>query len=169
MAGRISEKRTIDNVLKQYDSDHKSPFNKSIQYICIPLLTFGLLGLVWSIPFPHLEFLGRYNGFINWASFLIALTIYYYYKLSPILSYGILLLVFAFSAAIVGLEKLNINSNWPPLGQVCLGIFIVGLILQFWGYTTERKSPTVLNQFRDLLNGPLWLMSALYRSFKLPV
>ena len=168
MANKISEKRKIDIVLNQYNNDQQNSFNKAVQYICVPLLTFGLLGLVWSIPFPHLNFLGRYNGFVNWASFLIAFSIYYYYKLSPVLSYGILLVVFAFSAAIVSLEKLHTNSNWPPMGQVCLGVFIVGLIFQIWGYTRESKTPSVADQFRSLLNGPLWLMCELFKRIKIP-
>jgi uncharacterized membrane protein YGL010W len=169
MANKTSEKRKIDFVLDQYNDDHQNSFNKAVQYICVPLLAFGLFGLVWSVPFPHLDFLGKYNGFINWASFLIAFSIYYYYKLSPVLSYGILLIVFAFSAAIVALEKLHINSNWPPMGQVCMGIFVLGLILQIWGFKSESKAPSVSNQFSALLNGPLWLMATLFKSLKIPV
>ncbi|MBC8054242.1 MAG: DUF962 domain-containing protein [Sphingobacteriaceae bacterium] len=158
-----TEKRKINNILDDFDKAHTSPSNRFLQWIYIPLLTFGLLGLVWSIPFPHLEFLGRYNGFVNWASFLIAFAIYYYYKVSPLLSYGILLIVFAFSAGIVGLEKAHINNNWPMMGTVCLLIFTLGLILQFAGSGSETKPTGFSPQMKTLLDSPLWLMSLIFR------
>src|SRR5690606_16134611 len=99
------ETSKIDTIIENYSALHQHPANRFIQWFCIPLLTFGLLGFIWSIPFPQLAFLGKYSGYLNWASFLIAFSIYYYLKVSPLLSYGILLMVFAFSAGIVTLEK----------------------------------------------------------------
>jgi uncharacterized membrane protein YGL010W len=157
------EKRKIDTVINDFDTAHRDSINRSIQWICIPMLTLGLMGLVWSIPFPHLNFLGNYNGFINWASFLIALTMYYYYKLSPLLSYGILLVLFAFSALIVSFEKLHLTNNWPSEGTVCLMIFVAGLILQFIGLKKEKAVVTLARQLTFLLNGPLWLIYNLFQ------
>jgi len=158
MASKQPAKSRIDTIIEKYSALHQHPANRFIQWFCVPLLTFGLLGFVWSIPFPQLDFLGKYNGFVNWASFLIAFSIYYYLKVSPLLSYGILLTVFAFSAGIVTLEKLHTNEGWPTMGNVCLIIFIIGLILQFIGYRKEGKTPSLLQNFEFLLNGPLWIM-----------
>lgn len=165
MAEKQVEKKEIHAVIQDYSELHKNPINRSIQWICIPLLTFGLLGIVWSIPFPYLAFLGKYNGFVNWASFLIACSIYYYYKLSPVLSYGILLFVFAFSAGIVGLEKLHTNQSWPTMGSACMGIFVLGLALQFFGYKYEGKTPALSSNIKSLLNGPIWLMHRVFNKF----
>ncbi|MEJ6979590.1 Mpo1-like protein [Pedobacter sp. P351] len=162
MAEKQIEKKEIHTVIQDFSEAHKNPVNSSLQWICISLLTFGILGIVWSVPFPNLSFLGKYNGFVNWASFLIAFSIYYYYKLSPILSYGILLFVFAFSAGIVGLEKLHTNQNWPTMGAVCLGVFMLGLMLQFFGYKYEGKTPGFSSNIKSLLNGPIWLMYKLF-------
>jgi uncharacterized membrane protein YGL010W len=153
----------VSLIIDDYSAFHKNSTNRILQWICIPFLTFGVLGIVWSIPFPYLAFLGKYNGFVNWASFLIAFSIYYYYKMSPILSYGILLFVFAFSAGIVGLEKLHTQSSWPQMGSVCMGVFVVGLILQFIGYKYEGTTPSLSSNFKLLLNGPLWLMYMLFK------
>ncbi|WP_256011369.1 Mpo1 family 2-hydroxy fatty acid dioxygenase [Desertivirga xinjiangensis] len=157
----------VIKVLNQYSEAHQSPTNKLLQWIYVPLLSFGLLGLIWAIPFPHLNFLGRYNGFVNWASFLIAFSIYYYYKLSPLLSYGMLLVVFAFSAGIVSLEKLHTNQGWPQLPQVCLIIFILGLLLQFIGYSAEGKIPSFITNLKFLLTGPMWLIHQLLKKVRL--
>ena len=136
---------------------------KLIHWICVPLIVFSLLGLVWSIPFPHLAFLGKYNGFVNWASFLLAFAIYYYYKLSPVLSYAMLLVVFAFSAGIVALEKMHTNNGWPTMWQVCLIIFIVSWIGQFIGHKIEGKKPSFINDIKFLLIGPIWLLHFLFK------
>lgn len=156
-------KSKVNQVIDDYSASHKNPINQAIQWICIPLLTFGVLGIVWSIPFPYLAFLGKYNGFVNWASFLIAFSIYYYYKTSPVLSYGILLFVFAFSAGIVGLEKFHTHNNWPTMGSVCMGVFVLGLILQFIGYKYEGATPSLSSNLKLLLHGPLWLMYMLFK------
>lgn len=151
-------KRKIDSVMEAFYKTHQSSTNKTLSWLAIPLLALGFLGMIWAVPFPQLDFLGRYNGFVNWASFVIAFTIYYYYRMSPVLSYGILLIVFAFSAGIVGLEKLHRLQGWPPMGMVCSVIFILGLVLQLIGYKAEGKMPGLAQQLKSLLYGPLWLM-----------
>jgi uncharacterized membrane protein YGL010W len=93
----VGEKRPVDIYFDKYAESHQHSTNKLIHWICVPLIVFSLLGLFWAIPFPYLKFLGKYNGFLNWASFLIGFSIYYYYKLSPVLSYLMLLILFGFS------------------------------------------------------------------------
>jgi uncharacterized membrane protein YGL010W len=131
----------------------------------VPLIVFSLFGLIWAIPFPHLNFLGRYNGFVNWASFLIGFSIYYYYKLSPVLSYVMLLLLFAFSAIIVSLEKMARLHGWPEMWQVCLGIFVLAWVGQFIGHKIEGKKPSFLDDVKFLLIGPLWLLHFVFKRF----
>jgi uncharacterized membrane protein YGL010W len=118
---------------------------------------FSLLGLVWAIPFPHIGFLGRYNGYLNWASFLIAFSVYYYLKLSPVLSYLMLLLIFGMSMIIVQLEKWE-ASGGPALWLVCLVIFVIAWIGQFIGHKIEGKKPSFLDDVKFLLIGPIWLL-----------
>ncbi|HEY0668870.1 MAG TPA: Mpo1-like protein [Sphingobacteriaceae bacterium] len=155
---QAQSERPVDVYFNKYSESHQNPVNKLIHWICVPLIVFSLLGLVWSIPFPHLDFLGRYNGFVNWASFLIAFAIYYYLKLSPILSYIMLLVIGLFSAGIVTLEKLHANQGWPPPYQVCLLIFVLAWIGQFIGHKIEGKKPSFLDDIKFLLIGPIWLL-----------
>ncbi len=156
-------KRPVDAYFNKYSESHQNHTNELIHWICVPLIVFSLFGLVWSIPFPHIEFLGKYNGFINWASFLIAFAIYYYYKLSPVLSYGMLLIIFAFSAAIVGLEKLHSNNGWPAVWQVCLAIFVLSWVGQFIGHKIEGKKPSFFDDIKFLLIGPIWLLHFVFK------
>lgn len=157
--------RPVDAYFAKYAESHQNHTNKAIHWICVPLIVFSLLGLVWAIPFPHLDFLGKYNGFVNWASFLIAFAIYYYLRLSPALSYVMLLMVFAFSAGIVTLEKLHNNQGWPEMWQVCLGIFVAAWIGQFIGHKIEGKKPSFLDDVKFLLIGPIWLVHFVFKKF----
>ncbi|WP_207535031.1 hypothetical protein [Desertivirga arenae] len=157
------ELRPIDKVISEYPASSPNA-NPLLQYFAIPLVLFGLLGLIWSIPFPHLGFLGKYNGFVNWASFVIAFSIYYYYRLSPVISYGALLLVFAFSAGIVGLEKVQ-NNGGPAMGSICLVIFILGITLQ---YFASGKDGAVLSP-RNILVSPVWLIYSIFKKAGLKI
>ena len=156
------EKRLVDVYFDKYAESHQDHTNKTIHWICVPAIVFSLFGLIWAIPFPYLDFLGRFNGFVNWASFLIAFSIYYYYKLSPVLSYVMLLIMFAFSAGIVGLEKWQALGG-PAMWQVCLAIFVLSWIGQFIGHKIEGKKPSFFDDLKFLLIGPIWLLHFLFK------
>ncbi len=153
---KATSKRNVDILFGKYAESHQNKNNEMIHWVCVPLIVFSLLGLVWSIPFPQLEFLGKYNGFVNWASFLIAFSIYYYYKLSPVLSYFMLLSVFLMSYLIVQLEYVELNGG-PSLVMVCAVIFVLSWIGQFIGHKIEGKKPSFLDDVKFLLIGPIWL------------
>lgn len=155
------EKRPVDLVLDEYNSFHTHPTNRVINYFCIPLVSFGILAFVWSIPFPQLGFLGEYKGFINWASFLVAFVIYYYLRLSPMLSYLILFCLGGFSYLIVFLE-----TNFV-LAQIGLILFVLGNIGQLIGYKKEGRRPVFAQDFKFMLIGPMWLFSLILKKFKI--
>lgn len=154
---KAAQKSEVDVLFDQYAESHQNPVNKLIHWICVPAIVFSLLGLVWSIPFPQLGFLGMYNGYINWASFLIAFSVYYYYRLSPVMSYLMLLIIFAMSIGIVQLEKWE-AAGGPALWLVCLVIFALAWVGQFAGHKIEGKKPSFLDDVKFLLIGPIWLL-----------
>ena len=149
--------RAVDVYFAKYAESHQNKTNEAIHFICIPLIVFSLLGLVWSIPFPYLKFLGTYNGVFNWASFLIAFSIYYYLKLSPVLSYIMLLVLFGFSYGIIQLEQWH-KAGGPTLWQVSLIIFLISWVGQFIGHKIEGKKPSFLDDIKFLLIGPIYLL-----------
>ena len=155
------EKRPVDLVLDEYASFHTNPANRIINYICIPLVSFGILAFVWSIPFPHLEFLGKNQTFINWASFVVAFALYYYLRLSPMLSYLMLFLLGVFSYVIVSLEHTFV------LAQVGLLLFVLGNIGQLIGYKKEGRRPVFAQDFKFMLIAPMWLFSLILKRFKI--
>jgi uncharacterized membrane protein YGL010W len=149
-------KKEIDVLFDKYAESHQNHTNELIHWICVPLIVFSLLALVWAIPFPHLDFLGRYNGFVNWASFLIAFSVYYYYKLSPVMSYLMLISIVIMSFFIVMLEKWALNGG-PAMWVVPAIIFVLSWIGQFFGHKIEGKKPSFLDDVKFLLIGPIWL------------
>lgn len=151
------EKRPLEVYFDKYAESHQNPTNKLIHWICVPLIVFSLFGLVWAIPFPYIKFMGSYNGFINWASFLLAFSIYYYYKLSPVLSYLMLLILFAFSYGVIKLEDIQ-KAGGPALWLICTIIFVASWIGQFIGHKIEGKKPSFLDDLKFLLIGPIWLL-----------
>ncbi|MFC4141359.1 DUF962 domain-containing protein [Pedobacter mendelii] len=154
---KTETKRPVDLYFDKYQESHNNETNEILHWICVPLIIFSLLGLVWSIPFPYIGFLGKYNGFVNWASFLIAFSVYYYYRLSPVLSYMMLLLIIVMSWGIVSLEQLE-KSGGPALWLICVIIFVASWIGQFIGHKIEGKKPSFLDDVKFLLIGPIWLL-----------
>jgi uncharacterized membrane protein YGL010W len=128
----------------------------------VPSIVFSLFGFIWAIPYPTLGFLGEYGVYINWASFFIAFSIYYYYRLSPVLSYVMLLLMFVFSGGIIALEKWE-QLGGPAMWQSCLGIFVLAWAGQFIGHKIEGKKPSFFDDLKFLLIGPIWLIHFLFK------
>ncbi len=166
MKTQPTPQRAIEIYFAKYNEYHTNPVNRIINYICIPVITFSVVGFVWSLPFMHLNFLGVKDGFLNWASFLIAFSIYYYYRMSPILSYFMLLVVFAFAYCIVQLEYWQ-KAGGMVLPQLCIVLFVISNILQLIGYKLEGKKPMLFFDFKFLLISPLWLISLILKRFNI--
>jgi len=165
--GKKIEERPIDLLFAQYASQYQHPTNRWLQWICIPFITFGMTGLIWFLPFPHLPFLGQYNGFINWFTIMMAIAVYYYLKLAPTLSYAMLFTFGFFSFLIVQLEyweKAGGLTPWMP----CLFLFIIGAIGQMIGYKMEGKKLPFFTHLKFLLIGPIWLWHMIFKKLKIP-
>jgi len=155
--------RPVDLYFEKYAESHQNPVNKLIHWVCVPLIVFSLLGLVWSVPVPHFNFLGKLNGYINLATFLILFATVYYLRLSFRLGLAMIVTIWIFSAGIITLEKLHTNQNWPTMGKVCLGIFVLSWIGQFIGHKIEGKKPSFLEDLKFLLIGPVWLWHFVFK------
>lgn len=159
-------KSQVDVYFDQYGESHQNPTNKLIHWIFVPLIFFSIMGLIWAIPFPKLAFLGEYVRYVNWFSFVMAVVIYYYYKLSPMLSYFMLIMIMIMSYFVVQLEYWE-QAGGPAMWMVCLMIFGVSWIFQFIGHKIEGKKPSFLDDLKFLLIGPLWLMHFILKKFNI--
>ena len=151
------ERKPVDILFDKYAESHQNGTNKLIHWICVPLIVFSLLGLVWQIPFPQLDFLGQYQTFFNWASFLLAFSLYYYFTLSPVLFFLMIWVVGAMSFVIVKIEQAVGLGSGTAYGIYAL-IFVLAWVGQFIGHKIEGKKPSFLEDVKFLLIGPIWLL-----------
>ncbi len=139
--------RAVDQLLGEYSESHRNPVNKRIHWICVPLILFSTLGLLWWVH-PYLS-LG-----------LIAFSIVWYLRLSVPLALGM--------AVITGLMA---TVLWYTPRDVMLwvsaGVWIAAWITQFIGHEIEGKKPSFFRDIFFLLVGPMWLLAAVYRRWNL--
>lgn len=154
---KAPERKPVDILFDKYAESHQDGTNKLIHWICVPLIVFSLLGLVWQIPFPKLEFLGQYQTFLNWASFLLAFSLYYYFTLSPVLFFLMIWVVAAMSFVIVKIELIVGLGSATAYG-IYATIFVLAWVGQFIGHKIEGKKPSFLEDVKFLLIGPIWLL-----------
>lgn len=126
------------------------------------LIVFSLLGLAWSIPFPYLKFIGQYNCYFNWASFLIAAAVFYYYKILPGLSYAVFFALFLFSYGVMQLDGWH-KTGGPALWLVSLVIFIPAFTLQFVNLKIRNTKPSITDGLKFMIISPLWVIHFLFK------
>lgn len=139
--------RTIDILLAQYADSHRNHTNEIIHFVCIPLIVFSLLGILWALH-PV-------------AAIAVTLgSLHYYTKLSR----GFALGMGVMSAAMLGLLAAMPDMTVLPLS---IAVFVVAWIGQFVGHKIEGKKPSFFDDLRFLLIGPLFVLSFLYRRMNL--
>lgn len=157
--------RRIDQLLSEYGESHQNQINKSIHWICVPLIFFSIVGLLASIPAGIMQsFLGPGNPYVNWAAVALVLVIIYYVSLSIPLSIGMMI----FGVLCLLLANLIVQLNIGPLWMVSLIIFALAWVGQFYGHKVEGKKPSFFKDVQFLLIGPAWLMHFVYKRLGIP-
>ena len=140
-----AQSRNIHALLAHYSESHRNPTNELIHFVCVPLIVFSLLGILWSLH-PVLA-LAAVGG-----------AMWYYVQLSKPFAVGMLAM---------SILMLAILAAMPPMTVLPLSIavFVVSWIGQFVGHKIEGKKPSFLDDLRFLLIGPLFVLGFLYRRF----
>lgn len=156
--------KRIDRLLAEYGESHQNHTNKTIHWICVPLIFLSIVGLIASIPAGLLESLfGTSSFFANWAVIVLALVTIYYLSLSVSLTVGMVL----FALLCVFLTR-AIPHLGVPLWLGSLLIFVLAWIGQFYGHKVEGKKPSFFKDLQFLLIGPAWLMHFIYKRIGIP-
>ncbi|AMO98970.1 hypothetical protein CAter282_1068 [Collimonas arenae] len=135
--------RAIDTLLAKYSESHLNPVNEIIHFICVPVIVFTLLGLLWTI-----------HPLVAVAAALASLL--YYFSLSVPLAIG-MLLMFGFMLALLYV----LPPQW--ILPLSITVFVLAWIGQFIGHKIEGKKPSFFDDLRFLLIGPLFVLGFLYR------
>ena len=164
-----SGERKVDRYFSEFASMSQHPGHRALQYLFIPLFSFGLLGLIWMIPFPEIAFLKKhgYHIFLNWGSFFIAVVVYYYLRLAPTLSYAVLVTIGVMSYFIVQLEYVE-AAGGPAVWMVC-GLLMILPFLILWLGSRAESRPVPFREFlKMLVHGPIWLWHFVFRKLRIP-
>jgi uncharacterized membrane protein YGL010W len=153
--------RTIEQWLDEYNESHQNRINKTLHWICVPLIVLSLLGLLWSISLSAK--LSWLPFDLNVAIVFTVLVLIYYSLLSLSLTLGMLVIT---SVMLFLLDLLS--GLQTPLWLISVIVFVLGWIGHFIGHQLEGKRPSFFKDIQFLLIGPLWLLSFVYRKSGIP-
>jgi uncharacterized membrane protein YGL010W len=145
--------RRIDVLLDEYGASHQNKTNKTVHWVCVPLIVWSVTAVLWSLPVPALM---AATG-LNWMLVIFVLALAYYLFLSVPLAIGFLVFGMFCIAA-----NLRLDALATPLWQIALVVFVLAWTGQFWGHKIEGKKPSFFKDVQFLLIGPAWLLSFLY-------
>ncbi len=148
----MASMKRLDTWLDQYGESHQNPTNKTIHWICIPLIMVSLLGMACALPIPGT------TRWLHLGTIGSALAIAYYFVLSPRLALGMIGIAGAMLALVAEMATWSI-----PLWALSVGVFVAAWVGQFVGHKIEGKKPSFFEDLQFLLIGPLWLLADLYR------
>lgn len=148
--------RAVQSWLDEYGESHRNRVNKTLHWICVPLILLSLIGLLWSIPVPQL--FAQTSSLLNWGVLFLIAALLYYYALAWRLALGMTLVVFLVILIVYATSRLTVS-----LWLVSLSVFVIAWIGQFIGHQVEGRKPSFFKDLQFLLIGPVWLLAFLYR------
>ena len=149
--------RTAAQWLDDYGDSHRDPTNKVLHWICVPVIVWCVLGLLWSLPFP--DIMRARHPLMNWATVAVLAALLYYSLLSLRLALGAAPLLLA---GLWSFEQLD-HLPGTPLWSICAGLFVIAWVGQFIGHAIEGRRPSFFKDLQFLMIGPLWLLADVYR------
>jgi len=148
--------RTADDWFREYGESHQHPYNELLHWLCVPVIVFSVIGLLWSLPVP--ASVRSLSPLLNWGVLVVVAGLTYYALVSPRLALGMLPVLLVALWLLRQLEALE-----TPVWLVCAVLFVVAWIGQFIGHAIEGRKPSFFKDVQFLLIGPLWLLGFVYR------
>ncbi|GHA64885.1 Mpo1 family 2-hydroxy fatty acid dioxygenase [Pontibacter akesuensis] len=158
--------RTIQQWFDAYGESHQNHTNKLIHWVCVPLIFFSIIGLLASIPSEPLKALFPLpmRPFVHFGTVVILLGLLFYLRLSVTMFLGMALIC----AVVLWGVHVVAAAFTTPLWLICLVVFVLAWIGQFYGHKVEGKKPSFLKDLQFLLIGPAWLLGFIYRKLGIP-
>lgn len=147
--------RSMQNWLDSYSADHRNPVNQRCHWLCVPVIVWTVIALLWTVPVP-----AAFARPGAWAVLAMFLAFVWYYRLSRRLGIA-LLLAFALLALFTGWLHGAIGA--AALRWLAVAAFVLAWIGQFVGHLYEGRRPSFFTDLSYLLVGPAWLMEKLLR------
>jgi len=154
-AAPADPRREVDRWLGNYAEDHRNGTNVLIHWICVPLILWTGIALLWVVPVPAA--LGRPG---LWAGVAMFFALSFYLRLSRPLGFA-MLAAFVLLGAIT---EILLRALGPGLLMwLAIAVFVLAWIAQFIGHRIEGKRPSFLTDLAYLLIGPAWLVAKIMR------
>lgn len=146
--------KSVEEQLSRYKSVHFNKKNIKTHFVGIPLIIFSIT-ILMSLQTFQLALFGS-SVSITIAMVFFSCALIYYFILHWRLALGMLLYV---------VPNLYLASLVAPVKGaylIAIGIFVIGWIIQFIGHYYEKAKPAFVDDFNQLLIGPLFLMAEVY-------
>ena len=145
--------KSINEWLSEYGESHQNSTNKKVHFICVPLIFFSIIGILYSVKLVHV-----FGIEITLAHvMLVGVAIYYFFLSVPIaigmVLYAIFCLILCYA----------IEWGIGHLLIISILLFVLAWVAQFYGHNIEGKKPSFLKDVQFLLIGPAWIMSFLLK------
>jgi len=147
--------------LMLYGESHQHPVNIVIHKVCVPVIVFTVLGLLWCVPLPaawRTLLVLNGVGYANFATLAVLLGLVFYWRLSTPMTVGMAVLTFTMLLILGLMEKHAVD-----LLTLSLAAFVLAWIGQFIGHKIEGQKPSFFRDLQFLLIGPAWTLAPLYR------
>jgi len=148
--------RPADDWFNDYGESHQNPTNKTIHWICVPLILLTVLGMLWAAPVPAA--MASVSPWLNWSTVVMVLALVYYFALSPSLGAGMSIVLALFAYILHTLAAAGL-----PMMTASVSVFVLAWIGQFVGHQIEGKKPSFFKDIQFLMIGPIWLLGFIYR------
>src|ERR1700722_5572502 len=114
--------RTADQWLDEYGSSHRNATNEALHWVCVPVILWCVLGLLWITPFP--SSVRAAIPLANWATVITLSAVIYYALLSVPLALGILPLLMLMLWSV---DAVNHNAL-APMWLIFATLFVLASI-----------------------------------------
>jgi len=151
----------VDNWLERYEQSHKELRNPVVYWAAVPMIVIGTVGVLWYLPVPG-EFIDI-SPLLNWGSAFLMATAIYYFIISLSLAIGML----PFLLGLAAIQLWLVQSPYPHSG-VSIALLIAGTVGLWLGRRGPGSLRAVVQDFQLMMIGPLWLLSVIYKRFRVP-
>ncbi len=154
-------RKSADQWFAEYAESHQDHANETIHWLCVPVIFYSVLGLLWSLPVPAPQ--AAAAPWFTWAEPAILAALVFYFRLSAPLAFGL----FFFMSLCYVLIEWQARRCPVPVWKSSLLLFVVAWIGQFIGHRIEGQKPSFLKDVVFLLIGPAWLLHFIYRKLRI--
>lgn len=153
--------KTMQDWFDAYGESHKDHTNKTIHWICVPLIFYSIVGILSLVPFDFVKgwFPLGVQPFIHLGTVLVLLGVLFFLRLSVPIAIGMVVVSFLILVLVNQTHLVFGNLAWVFF----VSVFVLSWVGQFIGHKIEGAKPSFFDDLKFLMIGPAWLLHFIYR------